>query len=499
MYVAAAVYAAVVLWQYPRWTVDDAYIVFRYARHLVDHGQLTWNLASDPVEGYTGVAWPLIVAAGMRVGLSPRLVTLVIGCASYFLAAWTLRANQRRLGVPEPVRACVTTTTMLFPPLFAHATSGLETMLFAAMLGTCFGALLDCTKSPRPRAQAYLWLELLVLSLLRPEGLLFACAFGCALAVTIRHDRGALRVGAAIAFGAFALPYGAYFAWRASYYGRFFPNTYYAKAAASGFDAGFLKSTVGLVNLFSPLLVAAVACAVLIRKCQRPPLWPTLAVAVSLAALAAQYSRSSLIMDYLYRFQIHTLFLVLPFVGVLLAGAAESLRLPQRYGAARGGLLLALLGTCVLGWSVESLASESKTRAYAQRYLDVESEQHARVAEWLNAHLSPSDSVACWVDAGIIPYLADDHEFIDFGRLNDEYLARRGISRQDLAEYFFSRRPGALVLTSDAALRSPQHDAAVVTDDPRFAAYERTLTVCSPEHPEAACEILFLRRGVTTP
>ncbi|HLZ09167.1 MAG TPA: hypothetical protein VKT80_11300, partial [Chloroflexota bacterium] len=68
LYVFSTAYAAVELWRYPRWTVDDAYIVFRYAKHLVEHGQLTWTVGADPVEGYTGIVLPLLVAGGMLCG-----------------------------------------------------------------------------------------------------------------------------------------------------------------------------------------------------------------------------------------------------------------------------------------------------------------------------------------------------------------------------------------------------------------------------------------------
>jgi hypothetical protein len=51
----------------PKWTVDDAYITYRYAQNLARHGELNWNVGQDPVEGYTGVAWPVILSGFCRL------------------------------------------------------------------------------------------------------------------------------------------------------------------------------------------------------------------------------------------------------------------------------------------------------------------------------------------------------------------------------------------------------------------------------------------------
>ncbi len=494
LYAAGTTYACFALWHYPRWTVDDAYIVFRYAKHLAFHGRLTWNLDSPPVEGYTGIALPLLVAAGMRSGIGPETLARAIGIASYFVAVWTLADNQRRLGVPLLPRAYVTAVMMLYPPLFTHATSGLETMAFVAVQGICLGRLLSCHAFPRRTAQAQLWSALLVLSLLRPEGVLVAAAFGAALAATAEH-RSHRLAGSLLAAGLFVVPYAAYFAWRSSYYGRFFPNTYYAKAAEKGFDPGFLQGTRSLGDSFLPLVVAGAAIVVCVPRWRRFPVPPVIAALSCVVVLAIAYSRSTLLMSYVYRFQIHGLFLVAPLLGVLLASARWH-ELLRRCGRVKGGALGLLFAACLIGVPVEWIRAERNIAPSAQTYYDVMWEEHARVGTWLRDHLAASEPVACWIDAGIIPFLADDHVAIDFGRLNDRYLAQPGITRAHIADYFFSLHPGALVMTTDIAANvGPQYDGSILTADPRFDAYERERTFCSATHPRAPCEILYLRRG----
>ena len=51
---------------------DDAYISFRYARHLgAGHG-LVWNPGEAPVEGFTNLLLVILVAPFTRLGLDPR-------------------------------------------------------------------------------------------------------------------------------------------------------------------------------------------------------------------------------------------------------------------------------------------------------------------------------------------------------------------------------------------------------------------------------------------
>jgi hypothetical protein len=302
-----------------------------------------------------------------------------------------------------------------------------------------------------------------------------------------------------MALGLYALPYGAYFIWRATYYGRLMPNTYYAKAATSGFDSEFVRTTAALFDSFLPLLAAGLVLMLLVgarvTRVRVPPA-PAGACLLALAVLTVQYSRSKLIMGYLFRFQVHVFFLVLPALGAVLASAICLKDFPRRYGVAKGGALAALVLGCLLACPAELLASSGETRRLAQRYLNGQADELAPVGSWLRDHLPQSESIACWIDAGIVPFIADDHVALDFGRLNDEFLARPGITRVAIADYFFAARPGALVVTTGDLTEFPECDPEIIMSDPRFAQYERKASFCRQDN-VAGCEVLFLRRGVT--
>ena len=64
-----------------RYMTDDAYISFRYARHLADGLGPVWSNGSS-VEGYTNFGWILLLAGALKVGIGPVLASRLFGLAA---------------------------------------------------------------------------------------------------------------------------------------------------------------------------------------------------------------------------------------------------------------------------------------------------------------------------------------------------------------------------------------------------------------------------------
>src|SRR5256714_11236242 len=77
---------------------DDAYISFRYARNLAEHGQLVFNLG-ERVEGYTNFLWTVLLAGLYKLGLAPestsRVLGTAFGAATFVTCAYLSRAIRR--------------------------------------------------------------------------------------------------------------------------------------------------------------------------------------------------------------------------------------------------------------------------------------------------------------------------------------------------------------------------------------------------------------------
>ncbi len=186
MIVVAAAWAAalallvarlVPLWP---WTLDDAFITLRYARNWVDAGALAYTPGAPPAEGYTSLVWTLLLAAPHALHLDAERFAKVAGVvatlatlggtarlAGLLRAAGEARASPVALGAAPVLLASV-------PAVAAHAVSGMETALCAA-LATWFLAALVASLGDAASRRPWLLLALgTALGLTRPEGFAFA-------------------------------------------------------------------------------------------------------------------------------------------------------------------------------------------------------------------------------------------------------------------------------------------------------------------------------------
>ncbi|MCB9876411.1 MAG: hypothetical protein H6835_02325 [Planctomycetes bacterium] len=234
---ALAVLAAV--WQAwaLRWTCDDAFISFRYAKHFVDGHGLVFNLdpAEAPVEGYTNFSWTMWLALGLMFGLGDQGLetwSVVWGIACHagtvlLLAAIAWRASGGRALVP--VAACAYAAIHHAASL---APAGLETALFV-LLGL---VMLRYAIALRCAREAWLCGFVgVVAAMTRPDGALFVAAGGgFVLFDTIVRRAPRLLLG----YGApFLLAFVPYLLWRHAFYGHWVPNTAVAKSASEPFVA----------------------------------------------------------------------------------------------------------------------------------------------------------------------------------------------------------------------------------------------------------------------
>jgi arabinofuranosyltransferase len=168
------VYTLTVLIAFPKWTVDDAYIAFRFAENLVHHSVLTWNVGEEAVEGYTGVALPVILALFFKIGVSPVLGSHIIGVFSFLLGGFILYSYGTLLGLNRkiasfPFQASIREVLLLLyftaPFMYTHAFSGLETVLFTTFILTSTFFLHKCTVAEKHQAllESILLLILLVI------------------------------------------------------------------------------------------------------------------------------------------------------------------------------------------------------------------------------------------------------------------------------------------------------------------------------------------------
>lgn len=252
---AAAVAAAVVLsslWPTP-YSLDDAWISFRYARNWIDTGAFTFNPGRPPVEGMTNLLWTALAAVWVRAlpDVDPIHPARAVGAACHLgtvvLAAVLAARRAGALGSRPVVAAAVAGGLVaLSGSLAFQAVSGLETSYWALL----YLAVLERADASLGGARRAGWTCGALLGLLaatRPEGVLA----GVVLVAGIGVGPGGPTRARAV-----AVPFAAVVAlvevYRLVHFGALVPNTYHAKPPdlASGllYLATYAAFGLGLVG-----------------------------------------------------------------------------------------------------------------------------------------------------------------------------------------------------------------------------------------------------------
>lgn len=396
-------------------TIDDAYITFRYSDNFAAGNGPVWNVGENPVEGFTNFLWMVwhtpFALFGLDLPLVAKLTSFVAGAIALVLL---VRYCHQRYGLVSALVAGG--AYVVFVPTYFHITSGLETIAFAALLLRVVIVGLRAVNSQSVRV----WeppLLLVLAGMLRPEGVLAAFPAFAAWLWTNRHNRTAWiwTAGAAVIGGG-------YFAWRWSYYGHPFPNTFYVKFG--NIDAGEIWLQ-NIVPVLLPLLLCTLA--LLIRRDTR---WSGVILCSTVGATYLTYVVSGPTMDYLYRFAYHA-FPVLCLAAGLVVGPF------RRWWLAAG------IGAVAVGWTAVTGVRAPDLPLIANYGPDL-ARAHVPIGKGLaEADVPPELRTIAVNDAGAIPYYSG-WTTIDIIGLNDEAIAHGA----DVTNRVIEAKPTVIVVRS---------------------------------------------------
>lgn len=211
------------------YTIDDAYITYRYAASFAQGLGLTYN-AGEWTKGYSNTLYTLLMVIPEYLNLNTNMFSKALGSCALGLSIWSaFRIGQQSLPreefrwlAPALVASCASLTLW--------SVAGLETGLLAALALTAVSLRLREQASGR-----WPWSCLVVSAVVlsRPEGIVLYCALAAhslGLAVLRRqlsaHDVVWLAVPLTVYAGELAISQ--------MVYGRPFPQTFYAKVQQPG-------------------------------------------------------------------------------------------------------------------------------------------------------------------------------------------------------------------------------------------------------------------------
>jgi hypothetical protein len=411
-------------WPY---TVDDAYIVARYASRLASGHGYTMNdgPATDGVTGPLGLVPGILASA---TGLDPVLAAKLVGLLAGALAAGLIveRVRRRAVGSRAVWTACA--FLAVSPTLGVWSQAGLETGL-AVLAATL--TVMAAMRRPSPRG-VVLGVTTFALAWLRPEAI--PAAFVLVLGAGMRDRRqGLLALGLGLAGLASVA------AFRLSMFGSLLPLSLSAKPA----DLGAGLSYVGrglLVGLGGVGIVPAAYAARLSRSLRTPAAFVIVYVGCVAVAGGDWMPGSRLLAP-----------VVPAFAWLVGVGVSDLARLPRIGG--RGAVLVAALACALPALDVlieiPLVRAAGETRETTGREL----------AGYLRAH---AHRVAL-VDVGFLPYVGG-FDVVDLAGVTDPsigLLPGPHVAKEVPFTWLSSRGVDAIVLHSvtepgveDGALRT---------------------------------------------
>ncbi len=221
----------------PQVGIDDANITQVYARNIAAGHGYVYNIGGERVEGSTSLLWTLINAAAFRISAAPEALLAVLCLALTWLAIFCALQIARGL-MPDAgpaVPAFTGAAFLVFPGFFGWMVwSLMDITLWVTLIALTVLVLhrLD-TELERPRSGQWLLLAALAAALpvTRPEGIVLTTALaGFYILRGILSGGPGLRIGLVVGLFGIAMT-GLATAWRLSYFGYPFPNTFYAKTS----------------------------------------------------------------------------------------------------------------------------------------------------------------------------------------------------------------------------------------------------------------------------
>jgi arabinofuranosyltransferase len=213
------------------YTLDDAYISFRYARNLARGLGLVYN-PGEYVKGYSNTLFTLLMVVPELLGRNPIGLARVVGVLSFCGLCWCgyrlYREDPR--GAAGDQALWLLAFFAISTPIAVHFITGLETGLHAALL---FAATVSRLREQREGGAPWSALLFAAVVLSRPEGIVAFAAVALqdvAVRVTTRRIRSADIVWYLVPL----LTYAGELGISRLYYGDALPQTYYAKARAVG-------------------------------------------------------------------------------------------------------------------------------------------------------------------------------------------------------------------------------------------------------------------------
>jgi arabinofuranosyltransferase len=208
--------------------IDESFVTARYAANLADGRGLVFNRTGEHVEGYTNFLLVVSEAVGITLGVDPIQTARFLGILATGGQILLMYVFIYRYSYSIFLATLIPCIFAVTPAVWTAATSGLETALFSFWVLLQILLTLFYFERKKQSLLIAIGITMLLSGLTRPEGVLISLINASAILLKTETYQTKVII---LLLTTFVLPGFAYFVWRWSYFGWFFPNTFYVKEA----------------------------------------------------------------------------------------------------------------------------------------------------------------------------------------------------------------------------------------------------------------------------
>lgn len=408
-------------------TVDDAFIEFRYVENFVQTGDILWNLGASPTEGCTSFAHLLLLSFFHYFGMSSLASSKIVGIGSVALVYYIIFIHL----------SCDWRSAVLWGLLFdffamnfgtpVHMVSGLETTFYTCLV---FMLCMSYTEAMRQGSRFIVFSLLsLLCGLARPESNAYIFfLFSITLFFLSSIQRKKLIFSGLIFY---VLPAVIYFLWRAWYFGLLFPLPFYTKVEG-GALAG-VHSVFSFVFYTLPFFISSFCILYFSLKKNKGAVVGFLIILVIMFLFVINVKQ---VMAFESRY-------LYPSTAVLLASGFFIAQQKET----RKNALIKIFSVCLIFYCILQAANIHHNINYFLDYTTSEENIYGKLGKQLSI-LDSKHNLLVISDAGIVPYYSK-LPTIDYWSLTDSRISSEHMDDYATASYIFSTTtPTVLVLLS---------------------------------------------------
>ena len=434
--------------KYIHFTIDDAFITYRYSDNLASGFGFSWNYDEYQEFGFSSYLHTILVAVGIKLGFDAITFSNIITIFSGIIAIIVVGFIVREITERKFEYYFLSSLVLGFLPAFGlHAVAGLETTLFIMFFVLSVYSYMIFLRTNKTKHLTILLTLIILCAFTRYEGALLS------IGIIVHQFYNSWILKNLINFkkiGVFCIPIIfliGLLVWNYSQFEQFLPNPFYQKGTIEFSD---LVRNVYWISFALVFMIAHILLIMLnLKKIMKNPKTSYFIIQIIIMLIPF------LFIEQWANFHHRYYFLVIPLI-ISLSIFSFYLIKPKIILGKYSKFVFVIVVILLVSYN---LPTNWEVRSFADRNSYGMEISHITIGKILGKYDElKNNTIGIVVDAGAVPFYSEWKAY-DY-TLNDRYTIQNGFS----AERFYQQNPVILIINTGSG-GVPQDDLDVLEDD----------------------------------